>query len=126
MKIRSKLFRLVLFLLLNLNLILILFSSVTYAQNFTIDKFHALDVADNWAKAFEGIYQERPNWYAPCGEFRTFSPYGFSHSMNAVTSSLSSAMFSAPRGSGIGGDGGGGGNGGSSGGGFGGGGGGDW
>jgi uncharacterized membrane protein len=85
----------------------------------------ALDVADNWAKAFEGIYQEPPDWYASPGGFRTFSPYGFSHSMNAVTSSLSSAMFSSPRGSGIGGDGGGG-DGGSSGGGFGGGGGGDW
>jgi uncharacterized membrane protein len=86
----------------------------------------ALDVADNWAKAFEGIYQEPPDWYASSGGFRTFSPYGFSHSINAVTSGLSSAMFSSPRGSGIGGDGGGGGDGGSSGGGFGGGGGGDW
>jgi uncharacterized membrane protein len=86
----------------------------------------ALDVADNWAKAFEGIYQEPPDWYASPGGFRTFSPYGFSHSMNAVTSSLSSAMFSSPRGSGIGGGGDGGGGGGSSGGGFGGGGGGDW
>ena len=87
----------------------------------------ALDVAENWAKAFEGIYQEPPDWYVSPVGFRTFSPYGFSHSMGAVTSSLSSAMFSAPRGSGIGGDGGGGGGGGgSSGGGFGGGGGGDW
>ena len=86
----------------------------------------ALDVADNWAKAFEGIYQEPPDWYASSGGFRTFSPYGFSHSINAVTSGLSSAMFSSPRGSGIGGDGSGGGDGGSSGGGFGGGGGGDW
>ena len=86
----------------------------------------ALDVADNWAKAFEGIYQEPPDWYASPGGFRTFSPYGFSHSMNAVTSSLSSAMFSSPRGSGIGGGGDGGGGGGFSGGGFGGGGGGDW
>jgi len=88
----------------------------------------ALDVADSWAKAFEGIYQNPPDWYVAPGGFRTFSPYGFSHSMNAVTSSLSSAMFSSPRGSGIGGGGGGGGSGGggSSGGGFGGGGGGSW
>jgi len=76
----------------------------------------ALDVADNWAKAFEGIYQDPPNWYASPGGFRTFSPYGFSHSVNAVTSNLGSAMFSAPRGSGTGGGGGG----------FGGGGGGSW
>jgi uncharacterized membrane protein YgcG len=86
----------------------------------------ALDVADNWAKAFEGIYQEPPDWYVSPVGFRTFSPYGFSHSINAVTSNLSSAMFSAPRGSGIGGGGGGGGGGGFSGGGFGGGGGGSW
>ena len=87
----------------------------------------ALNVAENWAKSFEGIYQEPPDWYVSSGGLGTFSPYGFSHSMDAVTSSLSSAVFSAPRGSGIGGDGGGGGgDGGSSGGGFGGGGGGDW
>ena len=87
----------------------------------------ALDVAENWSRAFEGIYQEPPDWYVSSGGFGTFSPYGFSHSMDAVTSSLASAMFSAPRGSGVGGgDGGGGGGGGSSGGGFGGGGGGDW
>jgi len=86
----------------------------------------ALDVADNWAQAFEGIYQEPPDWYVSPGGFRTFGPSDFSHSINAVASSLGSAMFSAPRGSGIGGDGGGGGGGGSSGGGFGGGGGGSW
>jgi uncharacterized membrane protein len=85
----------------------------------------ALDVADNWAKAFEGIYQEPPDWYVSPVGFRAFSPYAFTHSLNSVTSDLSSAMFSAPRGSG--GSGGGGfGGGGSSGGGFGGGGGGSW
>ncbi len=85
----------------------------------------ALDVTDSWAKAFEGIYQNPPDWYLSTGGFRTFSPYHFSHSVHSVTSTLSSAMFSSPRGSGIGGGGGGGG-GGSSGGGFGGGGGGSW
>lgn len=85
----------------------------------------ALDVVDNWAEAFEGIYQEPPNWYiAPTG-FRTFSPYAFTHSINSMTSNLSSAMFSAPRGSSGGGKGGFG-SGGFSGGGFGGGGGGSW
>jgi len=84
----------------------------------------ALDVADSWAKAFEGIYQEPPQWYVSSGGFRTFSPYGFSHSIGSMTSSLASAMFSSPRGSGIGSGGSGGG--GSSGGGFGGGGGGSW
>jgi uncharacterized membrane protein YgcG len=87
----------------------------------------ALDVADNWAKAFEGIYQDPPNWYVSPGGFRTFSPYLFTHSISSVTSDLASAMYSAPRGSGTGGGGGGGfGGGGSSGGGFGGGGGGSW
>lgn len=84
----------------------------------------ALDVAENWAKAFEGIYQDPPNWYVSPMGFRTFSPYGFTHSLNSVTSDLGSAMFSAPRSSG--GGGGGFGGGGSSGGGFGGGGGGSW
>ena len=86
----------------------------------------ALDVADNWAKAFEGIYQDPPNWYVSPVGFRTFTPYAFTHSLNSATSDLSSAMFSAPRGSGGGGSGGGFGGGGSSGGGFGGGGGGSW
>ena len=85
----------------------------------------ALDVADNWAKAFEGIYQDPPDWYVSPGGFRTFTPYAFTHSFNAMTSSLGSTMFSAPRGSGGGGSGGFGG-GGFSGGGFGGGGGGSW
>jgi uncharacterized membrane protein len=93
----------------------------------------ALDVTDNWAKAFEGIYQEPPDWFVSPVGFRTFNPYLFSHSINFISSNLSSAIFSAPRGSGGGGDGGGGGfgggglgGGGSSGGGFGGGGGGSW
>ncbi len=84
----------------------------------------ALDVADNWAKAFEGIYQNPPDWYVSPVGFRTFSPYAFTHSLNSVTSSLGTAMFSAPRLSG--GGGGGFGGGGFSGGGFGGGGGGSW
>jgi uncharacterized membrane protein len=79
----------------------------------------ALDVADSWAKAFEGIYQDQPNWYVSPGGFRTFSPQSFSSSINSLTSSLASATFSSPRGSGAGG-------GGSSGGGGGGGGGGSW
>jgi hypothetical protein len=63
----------------------------------------ALDVADNWAKVFEGIYQEPPDWYVTPTGFRTFSPYAFTHSLNSVTSDLSSVMFSAPRSSGGGG-----------------------
>jgi uncharacterized membrane protein len=79
----------------------------------------ALSVEKKWAKAFEGIYQDQPNWYVSPGGFRTFSPYSFSSSINSLTSNLASATFSSPRGSGAGG-------GGSSGGGGGGGGGGSW
>jgi uncharacterized membrane protein YgcG len=87
----------------------------------------AFDVADNWARAFEGIYQETPEWYvSPSGFGGAFSPGTFAHSLGSMTSSLGSAMFSAPRGSGGGGGGGFSGGGGSSGGGFGGGGGGSW
>jgi uncharacterized membrane protein YgcG len=86
----------------------------------------ALDVAENWARAFEGIYQDPPNWYVSPGGFGTFHPYSFTHSISSVTSNLSSVMYSAPRGSGVGGGGGLRGGGGSSGGGFGGGGGGSW
>jgi uncharacterized membrane protein YgcG len=84
----------------------------------------ALNVADNWARAFEGIYQEPPEWYvSPMGS-RAFSPSGFNRSVSSAMSSLSTAIFSAPRGSGTGRGGFSGG--GSSGGGFGGGGGGSW
>jgi uncharacterized membrane protein len=86
----------------------------------------ALDVVDNWAKAFEGVFQEPPQWYTSQTGFRMFSPYHFSRSINSATSSLASAMYSAPRGSGISGGGGGFSGGGFSGGGFGGGGGGSW
>ncbi len=84
----------------------------------------ALGVVDHWTRAFEGIYHDPPQWYVSPTGFTTFSPHAFSRSLNSVTSTLSSAMFSAPRGSGSGGGGFGGG--GSSGGGFGGGGGGSW
>ncbi|MBI5848986.1 MAG: DUF2207 domain-containing protein [Nitrospirae bacterium] len=84
----------------------------------------ALEVSDNWAKAFEGMYQEPPDWYVSPGGVRTFSPTGFTHSFRSAMSDMSSAIYSAPRGSGAGGSGSFGS--GSSGGGFGGGGGGSW
>jgi len=84
----------------------------------------ALDVTDNWAKAFKDIYQEQPDWYVSPGGIRVFNPYIFSSSISSMAASVGSAMFSAPRGSGTGSGGFGGG--GSSGGGFGGGGGGSW
>ena len=84
----------------------------------------ALNVADNWAKAFEDIYQEPPDWYVSPGGMQTFNPAGFTHSFSSAMSDMSSAIYSAPRGSGAGSGGSFGG--GSSGGGFGGGGGGSW
>lgn len=84
----------------------------------------ALDVVDNWARAFEGIYQEAPSWYISHTTTGTFRLNSFSKSISLATSSMASAMFSAPRGSGV--SSGGGFSGGSSGGGFGGGGGGSW
>ncbi len=32
----------------------------------------ALDVVDNWARAFEGIYQESPQWFRSQEGFGTF------------------------------------------------------
>jgi len=83
----------------------------------------ALDVTKNWAKAFEGVYQEKPDWYVPHGGIGVFHPYMFSTAVSSMAANVGSAMFSAPRGSGSGGGGFGGG---FSGGGFGGGGGGSW
>jgi uncharacterized membrane protein len=84
----------------------------------------ALDVADNWAAAFEGIYQEPPDWYVSPRGLDTFRPSVFTRSFSSALSGMSSAIYSAPRGSGAGSGGSFGG--GSSGGGFGGGGGGSW
>lgn len=81
----------------------------------------ALDVVDHWAKAFEGIYQEPPTWYVSPHGFTAFHPVMFTRSLTTATSTMSTAMFSAPRGSGSSGGGGG-----FSGGGGGGGGGGSW
>ncbi len=85
----------------------------------------ALGVERNWAKAFEGIYREPPDWYLG-GDFQTFSARSFASDLGHMSTQTGEAMASSPRssgGSGFGGDGGGGG-GGSSGGGMGGGGGG--
>ncbi|MBN1213777.1 MAG: DUF2207 domain-containing protein [candidate division Zixibacteria bacterium] len=81
----------------------------------------ALDVVDNWADAFKDIYKEPPSWYASAHGFTNFNTRSFTQSLNTITTSLGSAMYSAPRGSGTGGGGGG-----FSGGGGGGGGGGSW
>lgn len=81
----------------------------------------ALGVSERWAKAFEGIAQEPPRWYASGSGFHTFQPSSFHHSLDNALTGMASAMTEAPRSSGSGFSGGGG-----SGGGGGGGGGGSW
>lgn len=82
----------------------------------------AFGVEKNWAKAFEGIYTQPPQWYTG-GNFSSFSPSRFSSDLGGMSTRAAAVMASAPRSSGGSGFSGGGG-GGSSGGGFGGGGGG--
>ncbi len=80
----------------------------------------ALHVEKRWAKAFEDIYREPPDWYSgPAGH--RFRPTIFVSDLGSMTGRMSTAMTSQPRSSGGSGFGGGGG---FSGGGFGGGGGG--
>jgi uncharacterized membrane protein len=80
----------------------------------------ALGVEDNWARAFEGIYQQPPQWYTGPGGVHTFRPSTFTSNLGRMSTQAATVMASAPRSSGGSGFGGGG----SSGGGFGGGGGG--
>jgi hypothetical protein len=76
----------------------------------------AFGVEGRWARAFEDIYREPPDWYAGSG-YHSFSASHFSSDMSSLGSSAASTMSSSPSGSG---------GGGSSGGGSGGGGGGGW
>lgn len=87
----------------------------------------ALDVADQWAKAFEGIYMEPPDWYVPYHSYTAFHYASFARQVNNFGTNFSKAIYSAPRSSGSGGSSSGFSSGGGfSGGGFGGGGGGSW
>jgi len=78
----------------------------------------ALQVENQWAKKFEGIYTDKPGWYQD-SQGGAFSPIIFAGSMSSFTTKFNNAMTAASKGSGVGG-------GGFSGGGFGGGGGGSW
>lgn len=79
----------------------------------------AFGVSERWAKAFEGMYQEAPEWYAG-GSMQGFRPSVFSADMVRMSSAAQSTLSSSPSSSS------GSGGGGSSGGGSGGGGGGGW
>ncbi len=70
-----------------------------------------------WAKAFEGIVQNPPNWYVSATPIMGFSPASFSSSLDKSLASISTAMGASPSGGrgggGFSGGGGGGGGGGS-------------
>jgi uncharacterized membrane protein len=87
----------------------------------------ALGVESHWAKAFEGIIQNPPNWYVGSNPGMMFNPILFTANMGHMTNSAYEAFTAAPQasasGSGFSGGFGGGGGGDFSGGGFGGGGG---
>lgn len=76
----------------------------------------AFGVEARWARAFEDLYREPPNWYSG-SHYHSFSTSNFTSQMSGFTSSAASTMSSSPSGSS---------GGGSSGGGSGGGGGGGW
>jgi uncharacterized membrane protein len=79
----------------------------------------ALGVAENWAKAFEGINTQPPGWYTGPGHIHGFHAASFTDNLERMSTQAATVMASAPRSSGGSGF-----SGGSSGGGFGGGGGG--
>ena len=70
----------------------------------TFEKFlpyaMALGVADNWARAFEGIYTEPPQWYTGPGTMHTFNPSAFSSNLGRMSAQAATVMASAPRSSG--------------------------
>jgi len=95
----------------------------------TFEKFlpyaMAFGIEHRWAKAFQGIAQNPPNWYVGPTPYTAFNPIFFAGSMHALATDAHQAFVAAPRASSTGsGWGGGSGGGGFSGGGFGGGGGG--
>ena len=78
----------------------------------------AFQVEEKWARAFEDIYREPPDWYTGTGTGH-FHASAFSSRMSAMSASASSTMASSPSSSGSGGGGSsGGGSGGGGGGGF--------
>ena len=80
----------------------------------------ALGVENNWVRAFEDIYRQRPEWYRGT-DGASFHPRTFVSDLGRMSSQAASAMASAPRSSGGSGFGGGGSSGGGRGGGGGGG-----
>ncbi len=84
----------------------------------------ALGIESRWAKAFQGITVNPPNWYVGATPYAMFNPILFAGTMHSMAMDAHNTFVSAPRSSSSGSGWGGGGGGGFSGGGFGGGGGG--
>jgi uncharacterized membrane protein len=65
----------------------------------TFEKFlpyaMALGVEHHWAKAFEGIVQNPPNWYQ--GDWTTFNTFYFVNSLGAMSQTTAAAFVAAPR-----------------------------
>ena len=55
----------------------------------------AFGVADQWARAFEGIYTQPPSWYA--GRWGTFSARQLSYDLHHATASMGRSFTSVPR-----------------------------
>ena len=67
----------------------------------TFEKFlpfaMALGVEERWAKAFEGIVQQPPQWYHGTGARPHFSPYVFSQALRSMSNTAHQTFVSAPR-----------------------------
>lgn len=59
----------------------------------------ALSLESNWARAFEDIYREPPQWYRG-GNFQTFRSGAFVNTLGRMSTATASVMSSSPRGSG--------------------------
>ena len=60
----------------------------------------ALGVADRWASAFEGIYEQPPQWYRMAGDRLSFTTCYFVSSINRSVHSMNTSLPAAPRSSG--------------------------
>jgi uncharacterized membrane protein YgcG len=57
----------------------------------------ALGIENRWAKAFQGILQNPPNWYVGPTPDMAFSPIFFADSMNSMATDAHQAFVAAPR-----------------------------
>ncbi|MDD4188829.1 MAG: DUF2207 domain-containing protein [Eubacteriales bacterium] len=59
-----------------------------------------LNVTDKWARKFEHITMDQPEWYSSQSGFRTFSTVIFANAISSSMSNISSSMTSMPSSSG--------------------------